>query len=191
VAATWSDRPSSLLWRSSLLAALIANITIAQAYCRRCATDILPSPRVPVADRCREEFDEAPGGSLTGAPDRGWQPFKSSPREIPRGIGTSSALIVAAHGNLDGGNQTPLGQRSPQGQFRCQSKHSSQDALPSNQFQTKKFGLFFLPRLMPHNVLYDTSPEMVVKNRASRSGKNRQGRAEAAEGVPPKEMIVS
>jgi hypothetical protein len=94
-----------------LLAALIANITIAQAYCGRCATDILPSPRVPVADRCREEFDEAPGGSLTGAPDRGWQPFKSSPREIPRGIGTSSALIVAAHGNLDGGNQTPLGQK--------------------------------------------------------------------------------
>src|SRR5580704_2874142 len=39
--------------------------------------------RVPVPDRCREEFDEAPGRGLASATDDGRQMFKTGARQIP------------------------------------------------------------------------------------------------------------
>lgn len=43
--------------------------------------------RIPVPDRCREEFNEAPGRCFARAPDRRGQRFKPGAGEIPRGDG--------------------------------------------------------------------------------------------------------
>ena len=122
--------------------------------------------RVPVPDRRREEFDEAPGGGFTGAPDRGRQVFEPGAREIPRWDWDEISDSWAGAIHVSSGCRTPRDRKNRRGQSRRQPKRRPTGSFFRTSFRKNWpfFALLTLPQLMPHKS-FMIRPGFRVSNR--------------------------